>query len=230
MIGMNNQKTNPMTDQHKTNCPLHDRGMSDRPSHCTCSSLGEVHYADCASLAEPRPAEASNPPAGEPNPVRELAELLREGKIVAKFGLKAQGHIPTIENMLGENRPWSVIAREIGWTEDALKEHWIWHLDESIERLRAEVDELNAWKSGQKGIEDYYTLKADHQILADEAQKLGQMAGNYLQSLTSERERVKALEVIIKKINDENGKSPDMVNLDSIAIYCKEALKAGANP
>lgn len=45
---------------------------------------------------------------------------------------------------------------------------------------------------------------------------------------TELRERVKTLEGFIQKIEYENGNSPELVNNDSIAIYCKEAMKVTA--
>lgn len=40
------------------------------------------------------------------------------------FGLKAQGHIPTIENMLAENKSWEEIGKKIGWCHKTAKEHY----------------------------------------------------------------------------------------------------------
>ena len=31
------------------------------------------------------------------------------------FGLRAQGHLPTVERMLAEGATWGEIGREIGW-------------------------------------------------------------------------------------------------------------------
>lgn len=31
------------------------------------------------------------------------------------FGLRAQGHIPTVERMLAEGASWDEIGKEIGW-------------------------------------------------------------------------------------------------------------------
>lgn len=42
-----------------------------------------------------------------------LIELLGDFKFY--FGLKAQGHLPTIKKMLKENKSWEEIGKEIGW-------------------------------------------------------------------------------------------------------------------
>jgi hypothetical protein len=38
------------------------------------------------------------------------------------FGLRAQGHLPTIEQMLREGAPWAEIGRKIGWCPDTARE------------------------------------------------------------------------------------------------------------
>lgn len=40
------------------------------------------------------------------------------------FGLEAQGHIPTIEKMLAENKTWDEIGKNIGWMPDTAQEHY----------------------------------------------------------------------------------------------------------
>lgn len=40
------------------------------------------------------------------------------------FGLEAQGHIPTIERMLGEGKDWDAIGKAIGWCPKTAKEHY----------------------------------------------------------------------------------------------------------
>jgi len=41
------------------------------------------------------------------------------------FGLRAQGHIPTIKKMLSEGQSWDAIAAKIGWCRDVLKQHYL---------------------------------------------------------------------------------------------------------
>lgn len=45
--------------------------------------------------------------------------------IRAVFGLKQQGHIPTIGKMLAEGMDWKAIGKKIGWCPITAKEHWI---------------------------------------------------------------------------------------------------------
>lgn len=40
------------------------------------------------------------------------------------FGLEAQGHIPTIERMLDEQKTWDEIGKEIGWCPRTAMEHY----------------------------------------------------------------------------------------------------------
>lgn len=43
------------------------------------------------------------------------------------FGLKAQGHIPTIERLLDEGVNWEEIGRAIGWCPRTAREHYERH-------------------------------------------------------------------------------------------------------
>ena len=45
------------------------------------------------------------------------------------FGLKAQGHIPTIEHMLNKNCSWDEIGKEINWIGSTAKKHYQEYLD-----------------------------------------------------------------------------------------------------
>jgi hypothetical protein len=45
------------------------------------------------------------------------------------FGLRAQGHIPTIERMLAVGEGWGAIGRAIGWEPAAAEQHYAEHLD-----------------------------------------------------------------------------------------------------
>ena len=56
----------------------------------------------------------------------ELLEKLGGTKIL--FGLVAQGHIPTIEKMLKENKLWEQIADELGWVKEAVMRSYIEYL------------------------------------------------------------------------------------------------------
>lgn len=40
------------------------------------------------------------------------------------FGLRAQGHIPTVRAMLRAGRSWDEIGREIGWDGDTARRYW----------------------------------------------------------------------------------------------------------
>lgn len=45
------------------------------------------------------------------------------------FGLKAQGHVPTIEAMLSEGKTWDEIGKKIGWCPKTAQKHWGWYLE-----------------------------------------------------------------------------------------------------
>lgn len=47
------------------------------------------------------------------------------------FGLQAQNHISTIENMLDEHKSWDEIANEIGWDKDTMITHYVQYLREN---------------------------------------------------------------------------------------------------
>ena len=45
------------------------------------------------------------------------------------FGLKAQGHIPTIERMLKDGATWKEIGKKIGWYPETAKEDYERHIE-----------------------------------------------------------------------------------------------------
>lgn len=44
------------------------------------------------------------------------------------FGLAAQGHISTIEQMLAEGKSWEEIGDVINWCPKTAKRHYEWHI------------------------------------------------------------------------------------------------------
>lgn len=58
-----------------------------------------------------------------------LTELLRDAKVTIRFGLVAQGHIPTIEEALKAGESWNEIGRRIGWCPKTAKEHYERYLE-----------------------------------------------------------------------------------------------------
>lgn len=64
-----------------------------------------------------------------PDPVSQLAALLEEAGLTARFGLEAQGHLPTIERMIKEGASWEVIGKAIGWDAMTARQHWYWHVE-----------------------------------------------------------------------------------------------------
>ena len=58
-----------------------------------------------------------NKPQGADESVRPI--------LIPVFGLKAQGHIPTIQRMLAEGKTWEDIGREIGWDPGTAEEFYI---------------------------------------------------------------------------------------------------------
>lgn len=51
-----------------------------------------------------------------------ILDLLGDAPIV--FGLRAQGHIPTVERMLAEGATWDEIGKEIGWYGPAVQQFY----------------------------------------------------------------------------------------------------------
>lgn len=60
----------------------------------------------------------------EPDAVKDLCEILREGKIQVRFGLVAQGHIPTIEKALSDGKSWAEIGKLIGWCPKTAEKYY----------------------------------------------------------------------------------------------------------
>lgn len=56
--------------------------------------------------------------------------ILNSG-VTPLFGLKAQGHIPTVERMVAEGKSWKEIGNAIGWAADAVEKHWGWYCQEN---------------------------------------------------------------------------------------------------
>jgi hypothetical protein len=62
---------------------------------------------------------------------KEVIEDMTDEEVLNKFlnvpflfGLRAQGHIPTVERMLAEGKTWDEIGQAIGWLGYAVEEHW----------------------------------------------------------------------------------------------------------
>jgi len=54
--------------------------------------------------------------------------------VPVRVGLKAQGHIPTIEAMLYAGMTWREIGDRIGWCHKTAKEHYEWHLSAQAQK------------------------------------------------------------------------------------------------
>ncbi len=54
----------------------------------------------------------------------ELAKLIDEAGLKLTFGLKAQGHVPTIREMLANGDDWNAIGKAIGWCPKTAREYW----------------------------------------------------------------------------------------------------------
>lgn len=55
------------------------------------------------------------------DPIKELGDALKSSGMKIKFGLRAQGHIPTVRRMLAAGASWDEIGREIGWHGDTAR-------------------------------------------------------------------------------------------------------------
>jgi len=55
--------------------------------------------------------------------IDELETLLDEAGLTVKFGLVAQGHVPTVSRMLMDGRSWEDIGAAIGWCPDTVRQH-----------------------------------------------------------------------------------------------------------
>lgn len=53
---------------------------------------------------------------------KELCKTI--GNKNVRFGLKAQGHLPTIEKMIKNGNTWEEIGKKIGWCPKTAKKHY----------------------------------------------------------------------------------------------------------
>lgn len=72
----------------------------------------------------------------EEAPMSVLGRLLRESGASVQIGLKAQGHIPTVEGMLDDYKSWDEIGKAIGWNPEAAKDWYIAYLRRELAEVR----------------------------------------------------------------------------------------------
>jgi hypothetical protein len=63
----------------------------------------------------------------------ELDQIIKECGLRVAFGLRNQGHIPTIEKMLEEGKTWEEIGRAIRWDPFTAQQHYTWYLEDEWE-------------------------------------------------------------------------------------------------
>lgn len=56
------------------------------------------------------------------NLAKALVDELMASRVPVKFGLRAQGHLPTIERMLADGAGWDAIGSAIGWHGDTARQ------------------------------------------------------------------------------------------------------------
>lgn len=56
------------------------------------------------------------------SPIEQLGVLLDEAGLTIEFGLRQQGHVPTVERMLSEGKTWEEIGCAIGWCPKAAQD------------------------------------------------------------------------------------------------------------
>lgn len=59
--------------------------------------------------------------------------------VAIAFGLSAQGHLKTVEKLRAEGEPLGLIAHRIGWSKEALCEHWAWHLEAALDAAERSI-------------------------------------------------------------------------------------------
>ena len=57
--------------------------------------------------------------------MKSLEEMM--GNMPVVFGLKNQGHIPTVEKMLKEGKSWGEIGKALNWDGETARQHYEWH-------------------------------------------------------------------------------------------------------
>ena len=85
------------------------------------------------------------------SPVEKLGRLLQEVGAEVKIGLRAQGHLPTVERMLAEGKSWAEIGKAIGWNGDAAA-RWFAHEKPSspVEGVEARPSTAASFRAGLK--------------------------------------------------------------------------------
>jgi hypothetical protein len=61
------------------------------------------------------------------------------------FGLKAQGHIPTVESMIKNGSTWEEIGKKINWDGETACRHYMWHLQAENEALLKSKVGIEGW-------------------------------------------------------------------------------------
>lgn len=67
----------------------------------------------------------------------ELFSMLDALGATPRFGLDAQGHVPTVLDMLARGDTWDAIGAAIGWTPSVAEDHWKQRCVQLGERWRA---------------------------------------------------------------------------------------------
>jgi hypothetical protein len=86
-----------------------------------------------------------------PQPPASILDLL--GDVPVAFGLRAQGHLPTVERMVAEGASWDEIGCEIGWAGEAVEEFYGYEKSAIYALRRASDEATNGLTSNARFIE-----------------------------------------------------------------------------
>lgn len=76
-----------------------------------------------------------------PGLVEQICSLIPEfAGVKPVFGLAAQGHLPTIERMIDENKSWDDIGQAIGWCPKTAQRHYLQYLRQQQTKVQDGLD------------------------------------------------------------------------------------------
>lgn len=130
-----------------------------------------------------------------------LVNLLRELEVPVRFGLEAQGHLPTVNAMIAEGKSWEAIGAVIGWNPSTAQKYF-----EAVQRERVEQrdhDELQKVLSDRSWI---YCIE-----------RLPESTGRY--DVSTWRLQTGEGLVTARSTSYWDGKSWETVPLDSSRVY-----------
>jgi hypothetical protein len=120
----------------------------DRTGACVMGGCGCNYYR--TSTPHPQPttnADATTAPASQPaaseRDAGKMGGIENDDAVMnapVVMGLKAQGHLSTIERMFRQHKSWEQIGKAIGWDGHTACNHYAWHLLQERDIVQRKAD------------------------------------------------------------------------------------------